>query len=55
MNAVSVAGDVGMAVAAIEAQQAAAARVLREAAGMEVVGTFLLAGQEFALLAEHVR
>jgi len=55
MNAVSVAGDVGMAVAAIEAQQAAAARVLREAAGMEVVGTFFLAGQEFALPAEHVR
>lgn len=43
------------AVAAIDAQQAAAARVLREVAGMEVVGTFFLAGQEFALPADHVR
>ncbi|WP_137174464.1 chemotaxis protein CheW [Massilia sp. HP4] len=52
MNAMT---EVGAAVAAIEAQQAAAARVLREAAGMEVVGTFFLAGQEFALAADHVR
>lgn len=52
MNAMT---EVGAAVAAIEAQQAAAARVLREAAGMEVVGTFFLAGQEFALPADHVR
>lgn len=52
MNAL---GDVGAAVAAIEAQQAAAARVLRDAAGMQVVGTFFLAGQEFALPADHVR
>lgn len=43
------------AAAAIDAQQAAAARVLRDAAGMEVVGTFFLAGQEFALPADHVR
>jgi len=47
--------DAQAAVAALEAQQAAAARVLREAAGMEVVGTFFLAGQEFALPADHVR
>lgn len=47
--------DARAAVAAIEAQQATAARVLREAAGMEVVGTFFLAGQEFALPADHVR
>lgn len=47
--------DARAAAAAIEAQQAAAARVLREAAGMEVVGTFFLAGQEFALPADHVR
>jgi purine-binding chemotaxis protein CheW len=47
--------DARAAVAAIDAQQAAAARVLREAAGMEVVGTFFLAGQEFALPADHVR
>lgn len=54
MNALSLT-DVGAAVATIEAQQAAAARVLREAAGMEIVGTFFLGGQEFALPAEHVR
>lgn len=47
--------DARAAVAAIEVQQATAARVLREAAGMEVVGTFFLAGQEFALPADHVR
>lgn len=47
--------DARAAVAAIEAPQATAARVLREAAGMEVVGTFFLAGQEFALPADHVR
>ncbi len=47
--------DARAAVAAIDAQQATAARVLREAAGMEVVGTFFLAGQEFALPADHVR
>lgn len=52
MNAMT---EVGAAVAAIEAQQASAARVLREAAGMEVVGTFFLDGQEFALPADHVR
>ncbi|WP_306397926.1 chemotaxis protein CheW [Telluria beijingensis] len=52
MNALS---DVGAAVAAIEAQQAVAARVLRDAAGMQVVGTFFLSGQEFALPADHVR
>lgn len=46
---------VGAAVAAIERQEAAAARVLREAAGLEVVGTFFLGGQEFALPAENVR
>jgi len=56
MNALTVMGaDVATAVAAIEQQQAAAARVLRDAAGMEVVGTFLLAGQEFALPADNVR
>jgi purine-binding chemotaxis protein CheW len=47
--------DARAAVAAIDAQQATAARVLREAAGLEVVGTFFLAGQEFALPADHVR
>lgn len=47
--------DARAAAAALDAQQAAAARVLREAAGIEVVGTFFLAGQEFALPAEHVR
>jgi len=52
MNAMT---EVGAAVAAIEARQAAAARVLREAAGMEIVGTFFLDGQEFALPAEQVR
>lgn len=55
MNAAIDFADVGAAVAVIEQQQAAAARVLREAAGMEVVGTFLLAGQEFALPAANVR
>ena len=48
-------GDVHAAVTAIERQMAGAARVLREAAGMEVVGTFFLAGQEFALPAMNVR
>jgi len=47
--------DARAAVAALDAQQATAARVLREAAGMEVVGTFFLAGQEFALPAGNVR
>lgn len=47
--------DAQAAVATLEAQQAAAARVLREAAGMQVVGTFFLGGQEFALPADHVR
>ena len=54
MNALA-SNEVGAAVAAIEAQQAAAAQVLRDAAGMEVVGTFFLGGQEFALPADHVR
>lgn len=52
MNAIS---DVGTAVAAIQARQALAAQVLRDAAGMEVIGTFFLKGQEFALPAENVR
>jgi len=43
------------AVASMDAQQAVAGRVLREAAGMEVVGTFFLAGQEFALPPASVR
>ncbi|MEG0043832.1 MAG: chemotaxis protein CheW, partial [Massilia sp.] len=47
--------DVHAAVTAIEQQMAGAARVLREAAGMEVMGTFFLAGQEFALPALNVR
>ncbi|MEW7847882.1 chemotaxis protein CheW [Massilia aurea] len=47
--------DAHAAVTAIEQQTAAAARVLREAAGMEVMGTFFLAGQEFALPAANVR
>ncbi len=47
--------DVHAAVRAIEQQTATAARVLREAAGMEVMGTFFLAGQEFALPAANVR
>ena len=47
--------DVDAAVTAIEQQMAGAARVLREAAGMEVMGTFFLAGQEFALPALNVR
>ena len=56
MNAMSeLQMDARTAVAALEAQQAAAAQVLRDAAGMEVVGTFFLAGQEFALPADHVR
>lgn len=52
MNAMT---DVQAAVTAIEQQQATAARVLREAAGMQVLGTFFLAGQEFALPAANVR
>jgi purine-binding chemotaxis protein CheW len=47
--------DVVAAVAEREAKQLDAARVLRDAAGMEVVGTFFLGGQEFALPADAVR
>jgi len=47
--------DVVAAVAEREARHADAARVLRDAAGMEVVGTFFLDGQEFALPADAVR
>ena len=47
--------DVVAAVSEREAQHAAAARVLQEAAGMEIVGTFFLNGQEFALRADSVR
>jgi len=43
------------ALGAMQAQQALAARVLADAAGMEVMGTFYLAGQEFALPAASVR
>jgi len=47
--------EVQAALAQREAQHADAARVLREAAGMEIVGTFFLNGQEFALPAAAVR
>jgi len=47
--------EVVAALAEREAGQLAAARVLRDAAGMEVVGTFFLGGQEFALPADAVR
>lgn len=55
MSGMQLAPEVRRAVDTIERQQQAAARVLREAAGMEVVGTFFLGGQEFALPAANVR
>jgi purine-binding chemotaxis protein CheW len=47
--------DPKQALAAMNAARAQAARVLLEAAGMELYGTFLLAGQEFALPALAIR
>lgn len=47
--------QVQAALAAHEARRLDAARVLRDAAGMETVGTFFLDGQEFALPADSVR
>lgn len=55
MSGVAATPEVQAALDGIECQRQAAARVLREAAGMEAVGTFFLAGQEFALPAAHVR
>ncbi|QJE01920.1 chemotaxis protein CheW [Massilia forsythiae] len=47
--------EVRRAAAALDAARAAAARVLSDAAGMELFGTFLLDGQEFALPAASIR
>jgi len=47
--------DAKAALAAMNAARAQAARVLADAAGMELYGTFLLAGQEFALPAQAIR
>jgi len=47
--------DPKAALAAMNAARAQAARVLADAAGMELYGTFLLGGQEFALPALAIR
>jgi len=52
---IAAAPEVQQRVAALDAARAAAARVLSDAAGMELFGTFLLGGQEFALPAGAIR